>query len=139
MLIVGHLEERHLDSDIRCDRASVLGNPFDLVSEEYRDEVVDASEAYLKLVIRRNNVGLGDTVVDPREISKTLPISKTWKRPTPRRIVAELHSLVPRYQSTRVYRVMCWCRKSDAIEAIPRCHLDPVIRCVKKWSEKSGN
>jgi hypothetical protein len=55
MLVFGHIKERQRYSDIRCDRATALGNPFDLVSEEFRDKVCDAHEAYLKLVIRRYN------------------------------------------------------------------------------------
>jgi hypothetical protein len=138
MLVVGHLKERHLSSDIRCDRGSPLGNPFELVSEEFRDEVIDAWEQYLKLVIRRNNARMGDQFVDPREISKTLPISKTWKQPNAKTIVFELHQLIPLYQVKRVHRLMCWCRRSDSVEVAPKCHCDVIIRCVKKWSEKSA-
>jgi len=137
MLVVGHLKERQRDSDIRCDRVIALGNPFDLVSEEFRDKVCDAHEAYLKLVIRRYNAGMKDQYVDPREISKTLPISKVWKTPSTKDIVFKLHQLVPLYKEKKVYRVRCWCRRSDAVELVPRCHLDTVVRCVKYWSEKS--
>lgn len=136
MLIVGHLKQRHLESDIRCDRASVLGNPFELIDECFRDEVVEAWRSYLKLVIRYKNRGNGDLVVEPHQITTTLPISKTWKRPTANQIVSELSALVPLYKSDKNYRLMCWCRRDDAENNLPACHCDSVIACVKKWSEK---
>lgn len=138
MLFVGHLKERPLASDIRCDRASILGNPFELIDERFRDEVVEAWRSYLNLVIKYKNRGDGDLVVEPRQITMFLPISKTWKRPTANQIIAELAALVPLYKSDKNYRLMCWCRKSSVVEEIPRCHCDITIRCVKKWSEKSA-
>ncbi|QIW88573.1 hypothetical protein [Pseudanabaena phage PA-SR01] len=138
MLIVGHLKEPKLDSDIRCDRASVLGNPFELVDERFRDEVVEAWRSYLKLAIRYKNKGNGALVVEPYQITTALPISKAWKRPTANQVVDELNSLVPLYKSNRVHRLMCWCRKSNATEEVPRCDCDIIILCVKKWSEKSA-
>ncbi|MEY3302397.1 MAG: hypothetical protein RLZZ139_769 [Cyanobacteriota bacterium] len=137
MLVVGHLKQRHLESDIRCDRASVLGNPFELINEESRPAVLAAHKAYLKLVIKHKNSGFGHLVVEPSQVGVIdIPTSEKWKRPTVDEIISALENLVPKYKSERVYRLMCWCRRDDAENNLPACHCDSVIACIKKWSDK---
>jgi len=114
----------------RCDRASVLGNPYDLVNEKQRDNVCDSHWDYV-LAVHAVEEKLLDTVLDPSCVSN-LPVSKTWKRATPRQIKYQMQRLVVLHASTDIHYISCWCRRSTQTTK-PRCHCDNYVRFAQEY------
>jgi Domain of unknown function (DUF4326) len=91
---------------IRCDRTSVLGNPFHMKSELDRILVVKLFREYLSAVILDEEE---PEIVAARIAAKyKIAISNTWKRPTSRQLVKEVNRI---YQLglEQDITLLCWC------------------------------
>lgn len=111
---------------IRCDRASVLGNPFDLRNESERDAVIQAYRKYLWEVVHTWE----DPVNSATHIAmdKGLAIASKWKRPTREALVMELQRIEEMQSAT----LLCWC-------APKACHCDVIVRYLDWWKgQKAG-
>ena len=106
---------------IRIDRASVLGNPFDMGNDErLRPQVVEAHSAWLDALL--DNPAL-DTVQLAISMAAQLglKIASAWKRPTAQAVVNELYRVAQLAQRQEVW-IMCWCSPEachgDAYKAV---------------------
>jgi len=104
----------------------MLGNPYELVNEEWRDFVNECWRKYLKECL---TAYIEFSLLDPMTIHPEAIISAKWKKPTPILIKKELMKLIPKLEDEKVHYLGCWCRKST--ETTPVCHCDVTIRCVK--------
>jgi hypothetical protein len=99
-----------------CDRRSALGNPFELSSEESRDDVCDAYAHYFDDVVCRG--------LDPESSADwwaeefELHIAKAWKAPTNEVFMAELLRLED-LACKEDLGLGCWCHPK-------RCHCDTI-------------
>lgn len=110
-------------TDITCDRATVLGNPFDMGNQEQlRPLVCAAFREYLWLCIHNKTM---QSTLDPLPIAKKygVPVSRTWKRPSPVQIVTELKRLVQLLNTGQKLRLLCWCHPKE-------CHAQVIGRCL---------
>jgi|GEM_PF-137780 len=98
------------------DRASVLGNPFDMQRQErLRDPVCDAHDEYFDAVV----VEGAEPVPTATRIAKArgLALAPAWKRPSRQAFMGALAVLEQRQADGKPSEIMCWCYPS-------RCHLD---------------
>ena len=109
---------------IRCDRASFLGNPFDMKSEADRDKVCDGFRMYLWVIVRhgRSPVDAANAVA----LSMELPISAKWRSPTTGHFLAALEQVVQAPDGTNL---LCWCSPR-------RCHCDQYVN-YRTWVEQT--
>ena len=113
---------RQTTEGIRCDRISVLGNPFHMRSEEERLDVVKAYKRYLS--------GVAIDQEDPSILASRmadkylLQVSTTWKRPTSRQFVQELNR-IQQLSNLEDVTLLCWC-------APLACHCN-IIRDYINW------
>ena len=119
MITVVHLK-RHPDC-YRVDRASALGNPFDLGSEDQRPIVVKAHKEYLWEMIRKRLPP--DRDKEPIEAARAilarypeLTLARAWKRPTRAEFMAALAELETAARQGDC-AIGCWC-------APRQCHGD---------------
>jgi len=111
--------------DIRCDRASVLGNPFDMGKDEsLRDTVCQAYREWLW-----ENIQLAQRGEERRVDCKRwgLRIATTYKNPTSLEVYNELLSIAGRLLADQKVRLLCWCKRSDRDVV---CHVDIIVRCL---------
>lgn len=109
---------------MRCDRASVLGNPFDLRNESERDAVVEGFRFYLELVARREWEPVRAAEFFAERMR--LQISGKWKRPSRTVFMKALDVLLEK----RPEWLLCWC--------VPkRCHCDVLISFVE-WRDRGA-
>ncbi len=119
-ITVGNL--RRITEGIRCDRRSVLGNPFEMRSETDRMAVIKAFRLYLNAVDRKS--------CDPVDAAKLiacsecLSLSDKWQRPSRPKITAELDRIA-RLAADADITLLCWCHP------LP-CHCD-VLRSYFEW------
>lgn len=108
----------------RCDRASVLGNPFHMFQESERMAVVAAFREYLHEVA---NLGANPVDVVPGLADKyNVTVSGMWKRPSRTQVMAELAKL----EAMPEVKLLCWC-------APLACHGD-VIKSYLVWKHKEA-
>jgi len=132
MLKLGNLRWGDFDlgwKDIRIDRASILGNPFDMGEDEgLRDLVCDTYKDFLwenlKAVLKGKN-----TYIDPANYG--LDLAPKHKKALAAEIVAALVDLMERSQ-TQDLRLMCWCVDPDKPV---RCHGEMIIRAIT-WMQQ---
>ncbi|UJB72745.1 DUF4326 domain-containing protein (plasmid) [Acaryochloris sp. 'Moss Beach'] len=103
----------------RCDRASVLGNPFHMFQEAERTAVVAAFREYLHEVanLRANPVDVVPGLANKYNVT----VSGMWKRPSRAQIMAELAKL----EAMSEVKLLCWCAPLS-------CHCD-VIKSYLEW------
>lgn len=91
---------------IRCDRVSMLGNPFHMETESSRLLVVKTFREYLSAIA----IDEEEPAIVASRLSAIheIPISNTWKRPTHRQFIGELNRV---YKITLIEDVtlLCWC------------------------------
>ena len=123
MITVGNLKNTR--EGIRCDRSSVLGNPFELEREEDRPKVIEGFRKWLWACLNH-----GDSIKAASNIAELhgLKISPTWKRPTAEQVQKELGRLLFIYQQSGQLTLLCWCEPLD-------CHTDVIRRCLL-WLNK---
>ena len=115
---------------IRGDRASVLGNPFDMGKNEgLRDQICDAYEAYFQTVLD----GAEPYPTAKRIADQTkLKLASAWKRPSRNDFVAELDRVEALISQGKPIKLLCWC-------APCRCHLDAVKNYLNQQILKKGS
>lgn len=120
---VGNL--RNTKAGIRCDRTSILGNPFLMSTEENRDVAVKAYREYLYLV--------ACTWEDPecaaKEIAEKygLNIAPAWRKSENHDFLAELSRIENMSSAT----LLCWCSPKV-------CHCDVLVSYLN-WSTGQNN
>lgn len=97
--------------DIKCDRSSVLGNPFDLVKESDRDSVAHAHKQFLNQVRLNDNVSLS--------IWKEQKVASAYRHPGCKTIRNELSRIEGLLRQGYKIRLLCWCSPK-------RCHADNI-------------
>jgi hypothetical protein len=103
---IGNLRNGYILNQVRADRGTSLGNPFEMTSEAKRDDVCDAFDEYFKAVMKGEEPDLNQIA-----IKYGVPLSRKYKG-TPSAIRAEIERL----KNKANFTLMCWC--------IPkRCHL----------------
>ena len=114
-LLVASLKQTKMG--VRCDRTSVLGNPFEMKDESQRDAVIKGFRIYLNTVALKG--------IDPDIAATTiakqhgLDLSNSWNPKTRSHIMNELQriqSLSERGEIT----LLCWC-------APKKCHCDIIV------------
>lgn len=101
-------------SDIRVDRASVLGNPFELKVESDRDYVIDNYRLWLWANIQTKS----ECIIIPNQ-----PVSKKWKKPMSAHVYRELCRIESKVKNGEDVNLVCWC-------APKRCHADVIKSCI---------
>lgn len=109
---------RETNVGIRCDRSSILGNPFEMRWELERPTVVEGFRRYLWLVAEH-----GYTPQDAAQLvaqQLNLQISGKWRSPTRQDFLAALKRLEKLHKPT----LLCWCFPLQ-------CHCDVLIRYLE--------
>lgn len=108
---------------IRCDRATPVGNPFEMRGEAERDLVIKGFRKYLYLVAM--------TWEDPEFAANKvaqqlgLKISKTWKPPQQEVVASELSKIQEQEDAV----LLCWCAPKP-------CHCDIIINYLNYLKEE---
>ena len=114
---------------IRGDRASVLGNPFDMGKDEgLRDRVCDAYEAYFQAVL---DGAEPSTAADEIADQAKLKLASAWKRPSRTDFMAEVDRIEALISQGKPIKLLCWC-------APCRCHLDTVKNYLDQQTIKQN-
>ncbi len=120
--------------DIRVDRASVLGNPFELTNEEDRDKICNAYKEWLYNQINNpSNYSL-----DLAEwTNKGFKIGFKFKYPTSNQVRKEISRLLNLIKQGKKLRLLCWCKEVDREV---QCHADSIKQvllsfCKMKYKE----
>lgn len=104
---------------IRCDRTSVLGNPFELKKEGDRAAVCQAYDEWLgeNIVAYRHHLNIHISL----EIWKQqgLIVAPTFKNPTSRQVSAEMMRIFQAVRAGNNVCLMCWCKPLE-------CHCDKI-------------
>lgn len=112
---------RDTQAGIRCDRTSILGNPFELRSELERDLVCDAFSKYMAEMVSQLNPNSSEIAFRIAQ-RYGLKIAQSWKRPHSGAIfmleLEGLRNLARKGDLT----ILCWCKPK-------RCHLET----IKAW------
>jgi hypothetical protein len=113
---IGNL--RHTKVGIKCDRTSVLGNPFWMRDESDRDDVCQFHQEYFDLVTRHE--------YEPKEAIDVIlnrysgaHLVKGWKIPSREEVIAALDRI------SDGDTILCWCTPK-------RCHLDTVTQFLEQ-------
>ena len=108
----------------RCDRTSVLGNPFHMFQESERTAVVAAFREYLHEVanLGANLVDVVSGLADKYNVT----VSWMWKHPSCTQVMAELAKL----EAMTEVKLLCWC-------ASLACHGD-VIKSYLVWKHEEA-
>ncbi len=116
--------------DVRCDRFSVLGNPFDLKTEteSQRSAVCTANEEWLETNIKAFRSGDDIQVSLNRWLDQGLSIAPKFKNPTSRQISSELMRIYRLVESGQNVRLMCWCKPKQ-------CHCDAIALKIQQRLE----
>lgn len=110
------------------DRASALGNPFDMQrNERLRDPVCDAYDAYFNAVIGGESpVPVAQQIAQDRG----LKLASAWKRPSREAFMSALAVLEQRQAAGKKSKIMCWC-------APGRCHLETPKRYLDQRAQQT--
>ena len=129
-------------AQIRCDRATALGNPYVMGDEAQRDAVCDAFES----LFHDNLVGLWGVFVvgTGRYVPTLLPtvgnfdsiVSLIGESAGFDGVVERWDPCAARRELTRLHDLMVQGRIEICCHCAPgRCHLDTVARYLTKWYE----
>ena len=112
--------------DIRVDRASVLGNPFELTKEEDRDKVCDAYEEWFQFNLRKEHKE--NYYIDLSYwVNKGLKIAAKFKEPSCQQVTNEVNNHVDLLLEGKKVIYKCWCKKP---KVKVRCHADSIKKEV---------
>lgn len=112
-LSIGHIKDG--SEGRRCDRATPLGNPFEMKTEADRDPVCDAFQEYHDLILGGMNPPEAFyTVATHRSISTTT----RFKFPTREEYLNALAGI------KKGDRLLCWCVTKRAPK---RCHCQTLV------------
>lgn len=113
--------------DIRVDRASVLGNPFELTKEEDRDKVCDAYEEWLQENLRILLSNYNGVALDPYLKKYYIAKASKFKYPTSNQVRKEINRLLTLIKQGNRLRLTCWCKEPDKEV---RCHADSIKKVL---------
>lgn len=116
-------------TDVRCDRKSVLGNPFDMGRDEsLREPVCTAFREWLWANIKLREQSRGnESVILDCWTKQGLRVASAFKYPSANQVVRALLDITEKLQAGKQVRLICWCKRSDR-EVL--CHADTVERCL---------
>lgn len=121
-ILIGNL--RRTKAGVRCDRTSVLGNPFEMIIESERDAVCDAYRQHLNNVVVKKQ----DTIASIWSCSDQFNVLVSDKfdehRAARDSMLAELKRLYYKAHSVQT-TLLGWC-------APKRCHCE-TIRNFLQW------
>jgi hypothetical protein len=106
---------------IRIDRASVLGNPFDMGNDErLRPAIVEAHSAWLDALLANLALDAVQLAISMAE-QLGLKLATAWKRPSGWVMIRELYR-IGRIAKTQEVWILCWCSPEachgDAYKAV---------------------
>ena len=139
-IIVGHVKfpPKGYES-IRCDRASVLGNPYTFMHEDFRDRSIESCRQWLWQNIKFANEHRHDpmfeelmemTAIAPEKV-EALIISSVFKRPSVLQVIRELELIAKVANTKGDVALLCWCCGYPNPENDKACHCGMVKRCVE--------
>lgn len=105
-VLIGNLRNGYGINQVRADRGTALGNPFDMTDESKRDNVCDAFDEYFRAVMRGENPDLNQIA-----IKYGVPLSRKYKG-TP----SAIREMIERLKGKDNFTLMCWCNPK-------RCHI----------------
>ena len=139
-IIVGHVKFPPQGYElIRCDRASVLGNPYTFMHADFRDRSIEACRQWLwenlKLAkeMAQDSMAIelmAMTEVTPEKV-ESLVISTKFKKPSVLQVVQELEMIAKTANTKGDVALLCWCRGYPNPEMDKNCHCDVIKRCVE--------
>lgn len=112
--------------EIRVDRASVLGNPFELTTEADRYKVCEAYKEWLFFQINNPN---NHTLSLQPWIDKGFKIATKFKAPTSKEVKNEICRLLTLLKQGKKLVLLCWCKQKDKEV---RCHADSIKELLLK-------
>ena len=115
--------------DYRIDRASKLGNPYDLQDKEqsdHRKEVVVAYKLWFRANLRQQDPSV---IINPELVNPGLVLAKKRKNPTVGEFKQELANIINAVLGGDKVRLMCWCSPK-------LCHGDVVKEYVESYIKR---
>lgn len=112
---------RTTKNGIRCDRISVLGNPFEMGNERQRDAVCDAFDEYLEEVLKTSESV--EIITNKIAQKYKVGIARAWKVPTKVQIKEELAMLQIKLAQGPL-TLLCWCNPK-------RCHVNSIAKILE--------
>lgn len=112
-LSIGHIKDG--SEGRRCDRATPLGNPFEMKTEADRDPVCDAFQEYHDGILAGRSP---ENSAESAKISWSVPISKRFKFPTREEYLNALAGI------KKGDRLLCWCASKRNPK---RCHCQTLV------------
>ncbi len=114
--------------DIRCDRSSVLGNPFDMgKDEQLREPVIKAYREWLWANIQLYQDNRGSGRVNLARWKNLRVATAAFKNPSANDVVKELQRIAGLVKAGKKVRLLCWCKQENKEVA---CHADIVMNCL---------
>ena len=95
---------------VRVDRKSVLGNPFYMKSESFRDIVCDKYEQYFRNMLKLAKSGDEHALVFVNELRRLYKLHRTYGK----------------------LELFCWC-------APKRCHAETIKAFLEKYIQKTNS
>lgn len=133
-ILVAHIKAPpYGHSCVRCDRASVLGNPYAFTNEAYRHVSIQLYRRWLWRNIQLYQQ-IESTVIDA--LDHSVPIESVpgiftapkFKQPSIREVIQELERIS---QLTSPIALLCWCKNYVGKPDKP-CHCDVIKSCLEK-------
>jgi len=117
-------------TNIRVDRSTILGNPFDMGRDEsLRTPVIKAFRSYLWECFRNRD---SDKPIDLNPIAEKfgVKISNRRVKSTPIQVEEEIQRIIEKIQAGDSIKLLCWCKPKD-------CHADVLVRYIN-WRIESN-
>ena len=140
-IIVGHVKHPPQGYQlIRCDRASVLGNPYTFMHEDFRDRSIESCRQWLWQNIKFADENRRDpmaeelmemTAIAPKKV-ESLIVSSVFKNPSVLQVVQELELIAKVANTKGDVALLCWCRGYPNPQTDKACHCDVIKRCIEK-------
>lgn len=140
-IIVAHVKDPPKGYEcIRCDRATVLGNPYEFKHESYRDASIKAYRRWLWANYQIYKSYIGNPLLDLQGLDMEyalveenlvgLKIAEKFKKPSVYQVISELE-LIAKIANSKNVALLCWCRGHPRYPD-KACHCDPVKSCIEK-------
>jgi hypothetical protein len=109
---------RNTKEGVRCDRSSILGNPFEMRAEAERDPVCDAYDEYFYTMA--TNLNANASIIAYNLCKKYgLTLSKKWKRPYSSGVFLAAIEDLWHISKLKQLTLLCWCEPK-------RCHCQTI-------------
>lgn len=118
-ITIGNLRNKDT-TGLRCDRSSVLGNPFEMKTEDQRNPACDAFGQYFDLVV--GGVEPADAVKYMAQTIR-LKVGRAWKAPTRDQFMVELKQIEEIARESPC-TLLCWCNPK-------RCHVETIVNYLR--------